>query len=511
MFVPLLTACLSLFLTSYGYAAEQPNANTKTVVNRLTYLSFAFESANPAYSNPAYVMPPGVELVSSTLRTEPGNKIINHADMDVFFEKEGIFSLGPFVFHDKSGGSYSVPPTKVEVVSEETILSPNNKVSTADVPPKFYTYKPYPKIYPNTPVFFILEVSGTFKAIDITWPGWQEVYSEKVEENIKTNGVLEIKYMIMFSREGSYSLAPLKFHLRRNNKDYFFSSSPLNFQVDPVPMNGKASAALGDYTLNITPYTGTNKDYVQIDVVYTGKGYLRDIKPPLLSVAPAADILLRKRLVNFVSYYPEPQGKVEFKYFFLPPNDGLYKIESKPAKTFDPLKSVFKNISSYTASIQVMLPSNPAASGKDNEFQKRLQIRKRLDYDLYVLISIVMLVTFFAIGLYLKGRFRQRKNPAQLHASQSEDPLAAIQRAVLVYLRHITKEDFLTTPLSQIKESLQKSSLEESFRNEILRWLDEMFKFRYLRTSSPSLAEQLKEKGLELLQRLREEKEKIKD
>lgn len=488
------------FLNSYIVNAEE---SKQVILNRLTTLTVSVETLSPIVNTPAFVVPAGIKVVNSYLKTNFTDKYHVELEILLFCEKHGNYAIGPFVFKDKEGNNYTAPPINITTVPNEAIPLIEKVKESTKFPPKFYTSKNQDNIFIHTPIYFVLEIPTYYKFLEVIWPGWDNIYTERTTE-IKTKAdKYELKFMVFFSKAGKYSLSPIKFKLKRDDQEHLFSSAALNFDVNELPEDTEI-IGVGEGNLKTTTYTSTNKNIVQIDVKFSGKGNLYNLKAPKINITPKADYFLKKREIEILDFFPEMNGTVSFSYIFFPQQDGAYSITTQLAKIFDFKKNAFQNLSSIVTSVNVMLPSNPLSNQHSGDLSIKLNIKQKPDYDFYAIIVGMLFITAFSIGLYLRNTKKKKNNLSKIDSVYKKDHLVSIQRAILVYLKFFTGKELVTSSLSQIKDAVNSTNLPLTIKNEIIDWLELSFKHRYLKTGNIAEENFLKQRGIDLLRKMKE-------
>lgn len=495
---------LFFFLLNISISPAEESSVNFTYINRLSKVTLKFDSITPIEKDPFYVLPAGVKTVSSFLKSDIDEKGYHYEwDLYLFFEREGQFNIGPFVFHDTENRSISLSPVMFNVSASEPAEIGLKKIPkiSADLPPRFFTVKSYDTIYPFTPLYLILELNQPYDNLDIIWNGWQDAFTEKLGQELIENKAIQIRFLLVFTKSGTFNLAPIKFRFEKDKKSYTFSSSPMIFTVAKIPDD---KAFPGNVQTKLNAYTATNKNQVTIKVEYNGTGYIKFFKPVAPVVSNINSIFLKDYSYDFKSLYPEPAGKVTYTYFFLPKDEGLYQIKLPEQIFFNPARSVFNKVSTATFNLKVMLPANPLVGNNMGDLEKKLLVKKRIDYDFYAIIIILFLMTFSIIGLYLRASIKKKKKTviASTQFKFGEDELSSILRSFLVILSNITKEDLLTAPFSRIEEAVIKLGEDESTKKEIILWLRDVYESIYLKDGGAVKRNRLKEKGLELLKRI---------
>ncbi len=494
-----------LLVTASSSFSEQ---GKEVVVNRLSRVTISVDTPSPVLSKPVFFVPQGVKLLDSLLKTSYGEKYHNELELIFYCDKAGSYDIGPFVFLDKEGNSHPVPPLKIVATQKEEVELPASKTMTQDSSLKFYTVKPQETVYAGGYIFFVLEIPANYQHCEIIWHGWEQIYTEKQPEIKAKNGNYEIKYALFFEKEGKYNLAPLKIKVNNGGNEQLFSSAALHFEVKAAPEELDVIGSV-EGTFKPSIYTATHKNYVQIDILFTGSGNLYSLKTPEIEVLPQTEILLRKRDIEIFEHYPEIKGKVNFSYIFFPEQDGSYQIRIKGARTFVHKSASFKNISGYEATVNVMMPSNPHPNEYQETLRSKLNIKARPDYDFYAIIVGLLLITFLSIGLYIRNIKMTRKTKKRQLTLKKQDHFSTVLKAVLSYLRFFTGEDLTTLPLSGIVDKINKSSMDPLLMVEIIRWLEESFKQRYLLKGRTGKEELLAKEGIELLRKMKKERQRM--
>ncbi|MCX7769752.1 MAG: hypothetical protein N2202_01575 [Proteobacteria bacterium] len=484
-----------LIIPSFLFAQE---INT-TITNRLTKITLNFNTENPIKSTPIFLSPENSLIVNQLLTTTFKGQYLNRLDLYCIFEKEGRYELGPFVFHDLLGGSVSVNKVSIEVRDDENIVFNDVKQKSQDAPPKFYTIIPHKDFYKYMPAYLIVDVPSTIKEMNIFWPGWEGVIVEKVEERLKKDGRREIIYSAIFTKEGKYNLAPLKIAVKNFlNKELMFSTSTLKFDVKEIKQ-GEEKFLIGDYSIKINPYTATENNAVQIDISVSGTGFLEQIKPINLEVSPSVEVFLKEDKKDYFSKFPEYRGNNNFTYFFIPPSDGVYTIKTPSLQIFNPINNSFKNLSSFTRTVKVHIPSNPVSKEKE-DYEKNLNIRIRPDYDFYLFLGFFVFVTITTIVLYVRSKKTQRKElKEESKKSEGSLNLSSVQRSILIALEKITNEELLLSSPSKVRNALDKTYLPVDLKEEITQWLYESYQTLYLKNKDDK---ELIDRGLSLLKKI---------
>lgn len=493
------------FFPFEGRASEEQYK--ETIVNRLTTFAIPIETNAPIVGKPVFLIPKNVKLVDSIITTTPGEKFLARLELLLFFEKPGLYNIGPFIFKDKEGHTYSAPPLKAKVLDQENILLPS-KGGDKSLPLKFYTINPFPTIYERSFLFFIFEVPKSYEKIEIYWPGWENIYTIISPQINETNNFYEIKTAVFFFKAGKYNLQPLRLAVKYHDYSQFYSSAVLNFDVNALPYETQ-SLGLGDGIFKPSIYSSTEKSSVQISLVYTGSGNLYELKPPLFHIAPGGDLLLKDRTIELFDFSPNIKGKVSYTYLFLPHQDGTYNLSIESYKLFNAEKSSYKNISSTSLNFNVLLPSNPKSTEYNSTLKEKLNIKSSIDIDFYALITLIFMFTFVIIGLYIRTikRTKVKKGPKFTY---EEDRLLNVQRAILFFLKTFTDRDLTTLPLSQIKDIIIKTTLPDTLKSSLISWLESSYKVRYLKKGSGVKTHStLIKEGIELLRILKEQKDSI--
>jgi|GEM_PF-3136476 len=497
---------LVVLFSSSGFAQE--SFDKVAVINRLTHITVSVETQAPVLSKPVFVVPAGAKLLESYLKTTYTERYNCELELIIYFEKSGSYSIGPFVFADKEGNSYTAKPVKIQVLGNEVLQIPAKATKSQLNPLKFYTLKPQDTLYNGSFIYFVLEIPAGYEKVELIWPGWEDVYTERLPDVVQKNEHYEAKFLVFFNKDGKFNLSPLKIKVKKGEQEQLFSSSALNFDVKKVPEELEL-LGLGDGNIKSTVYTTTQKNYVQLDIVFSGTGNLYNLKPPKISISPAGDLLLKKVSYNFLEQYPEIKGQVKFSYIFFPHQDGIYQVKVNDFKMFEPKSATFKYISGLATAINVMLPSNPQSSEYKDTLKDKLNIRTRPDYDFYALIIALLFVTVIAIALYLRTLKKTKKHKVKVRNFRTTDPFFVVQQAVLTYLKFFTGVDVKPLALSQIKEKIRESSMSEELKREIADWLNESFKLRYLDKTRAGKKELLKQEGLALLRKMKMERQKM--
>lgn len=476
-----------------------------TFVNRLSKITLKFESTAPVEKEPVYVLPSKTKSIANFLKCNvQEEKYLYEWDLYLFFEKEGEYNIGPFVFYDVENKAISLPLVKVLVNNTETITFDERKIKdNVDLPPKFFTVKSNENIYPLTPIYLILELSQQYEKIDIIWSGWENVFVERIPEEKIDGKNLQIKFLLVFTKSGTFNLLPIKFRVEKNNKSFLFSSSPLIYSVSNLSQDIKNNG-LGDFKVKLNAYTGTNKNEVVIKTDYTGSGYFKFFIPQKPSVTNINNVFLKDYHYEAKTFYPYPSGQLSYTYYFIPKEDGNYQISLNKEKVFDPKNAVFKEISSTFFNVKVMLPGNPQ---EEINKEKRVANKKKIDYDFYALIIFLLLITFTIIGVSLKSFYKSRKKDVvnkNIIDSDTEDELSVILRSFLVLLSNKSGEDLLTAPFSKIEDTLYKIIKEDNLREKVINWLKDVYKTIYLEKKSFQIRKKLAEEGLNLIKNIRD-------
>lgn len=498
-------AVFLFFLFFYPFSIHAEDVSKEVVVNRLLRISIPIDTQSPVLNKPVFLLPLGAKLLDSSLKTNYTDKYHNELELLFYFEKAGNYSIGPFVFTDKEGNSHTSPPVKITVTEREVINLPETKTKSQEQHLKFYTLKPQENLFTNSYIYFVLEVPSVYQSIDILWKGWENIYTEQLPEIKEKNGICEVKFIVFFSKEGKYNLSPIKIMVKKGQNEQMFSSASLNFDVRQIPEELNVIGS-GEGIVKSTIYTTTQKNYVQIDISYTGAGNLYNLKSPDIDIFPKGDLLLKKRDLEFYEFYPELKGKVNFSYIFFPPQDSTYQVKIGQSKTFNPKTGAFKNISGIVSAINVMLPSNPQSTEYKETLQSKLNIKTKPDYDFYAIIIGILFVTFLSLGLYLRTLKKSKKRKGTT-VKYRYDHFLVVQRAILVYLKFFTGYDLTAVPLSQIREKIKNSMLSEELKSEVINWLEDAFKVRYLDKVKGSKEELLKQQGIDILRKMKRERQ----
>lgn len=494
---------LTIFVVNISIAQED-SASQFTYTNRLTKVTLIFESIAPVERSPHFVIPQGAKAVRDFLKsTIKDNKYYYEYDLYVFFEKDGEYNLGPFIFYDIENRSVSLPPVKINVSNIETVYSDTKKSKKTDlqIPPKFFIVKSNEIIYPYTPIYLILEINQPYEKADVLWTGWEDVFTEKISEERIDDDTTQLRFLLIFTKSGNYNLAPIKFKVEKNNKSFLFSSSPLIYTVSSLPQDINNNG-YGDIKLKINAYTGTNKNEVIIRADYSGSGYLRLFNPNKPTVTNVNNVFLKDYSFEMKAFYPVSYSYLSYIYYFKPPEEGTYQIKFDRERIFDPKNSVFREISSSLFTLKVMLPGNPEDDTSQNGGVK-LPVKKKIDYDFYGLIVLLLLVTFLIVGFYLRNFYesKRKKNKEENGELLEEDvdELSVVLRSFLVILGSKSNRDLLTAPFSKIEDSINNIIEDESTRKEVLNWFREVYKSRYLGKINFKKRRELTERGLELI------------
>lgn len=486
----------------------QEDAKQTAILNRLTHANVSVETLAPVVTKPVFIMPPGVKLLESRLNTTFTEKFHCELELILYFERAGNYNIGPFVFNDKEGNSYTVPPIKFEAIENEVLSISSKARKTQPQPVKFYTLKPQENLYPGSFIYFVLEIPEGYQNIELFWPGWEDVYTERLPEITSKNSHYEAKFLVFFNKDKKYNLTPLKIEVKSAQDEKLFSSTALSFDVKKFPEELELFG-LGEGNIKVNVYTATQKNYIQLDVVFTGTGNLYNLKQPKITITPEGELLLKKITQDFLELYPEIKGKVRFSYIFYPSQDGTHLVKVSDFKMFNPKLSSFTNISGFSSAINVMLPSNPLTSEYKETLKDKLNIKAKPDYDFYGLIVGLLFITFLSIGLYLRTFKIKRRKKSSKKNQKSFDQVFVVQQAVLSYLKFFTGSDIKLLPLSQIKEKIKESRLNEELQNEIIAWLEETFKLRYLERVNAKKETILKQEGIKLLRKMKTERQGI--
>lgn len=500
MLKKIIIFCTFFLFNPYVVNAEE---SKQVILNRLTTLSVSVETLSPVVNTPAFVIPPGIKVVNSYLKTNFTDKYHVEFEILLFCEKHGNYAIGPFVFKDKEGNNYTAPPINITTSPNESIPLIDKVKASSELPPKFYTSKNQDNIFTHTPVYFVLEIPTYYKLLEVIWPGWDNIYTEMTPEIKTKDDKYELKFIVFFSKGGKYAISPIKFNLKRDEKELLFSSAALNFDVNELQEDTE-TVGVGDGNFKIATYTSTNKNIVQIDVKFSGKGNLYNLKAPQISITPYAAYFLKKKEIEILDFFPEINGNVSFSYIFFPQQDGVYSISTTPAKIFDFTKNAFKNLSGIATSVNVMLPSNPLTNQQNGDLSIKLNIKQKPDYDFYAIIVGMLFITALSIGLYLRNTQKKKKTLPKIDSSYKKDHLVALQRAILAYLKFFTGTELLTSSLSQIKDAVNSTDLPLTIKNEIIDWLELSFKHHYLKRGDIAEESFLKEKGKDLLRKMKE-------
>lgn len=482
-----------LFVPVYSFADNTINVTT----NHLTKLTFMFQSTNPVKTVPIFITPPEANILNYYVTAEEKSVFDNTLQVFCVFEKEGNFNLGPFIFQDTIGQSISVPSVNIKVSNEEIItFSESKKKNTSNTSPRFYTLVPNNDLYPLTPVYLILELPQNITETTVIWQGWDEVFVERGEVFEKKDGLKEVIYTAFFTKPGSYNLAPIKFRFKSIDKNLLFSTSSLQFSVKDYPEKFDKSLYVGNYNAKLNLYSGTERNYVTVDVILVGNGYQDILSPPIIEVEPKIDVYLSNASTEYTSKFPQYAGMTKYTYFFKPHADGIYHIKMSQIKSFDPVNSTFKSISSITKSIKVQLPSGLKGEKGIVDIEKELNIKIKPDYDFYLAVGTVLFITFTVLSLYIKSKLTLKRKQVKIDKGV-EEPLVLVQRSLLKILENLHNEPMLTLSPMGVKEILiNYKKLPIELIEEIYKWLEQVYKALYLgRGEKGSLVE----KGVELV------------
>lgn len=504
MLKKVLAVIFLIFLPTLIFSEE---IQKEVVLNRLFSVNIPVETQSPILNKPVFLIPPGVKLLESYLKTTFADKYRSELELLIYCERAGSYNIGPFVFIDKDGNSHTSPPIKITTTEREGLNLPENNQRSENGALKFYTMKPHETLFTKGYVYFVIEVPLSYKSIEIIWSGWENVYTQQVPEIKQKKDHYEVTFIVFFNKDGKYHLSPIKLKVKKGQNEQIFSSASLDFEVKKMPEELNV-LGLGEGVIKPAVYTTTHKNNVLIDLSYTGTGNLYDIRMPEIDVVPEGTLLLKRREIEFYEYYPEIKGNVKSSFIFLPPQDNTYQIKIEGFKLFNPKTAVFKNTSGFFSTINVMLPSNPENSEYKETLKEKLNIKSKPDYDFYAIIIGLLFVTFLSVGLYFRTLKRSKK-PKRRPTKFSNDNFLIVQRAILVYLKFFTGQEPIALPLSQIKERVRKSSsMSDELKAEIISWLEEAFKVRYLKKGWSSKEELLRQQGVELLRKMKKERQK---
>ncbi len=494
-----LKILLSFFLILLLYVDSNAESWVSTVTNRLTNIELTFESTNPIKDEPVYVIPEHVKVLKGTLFSEEKDNFKHRFVLICFFEKEGKYEIGPFIFKDHLGNAISIKKVIVEVLENEHIELKPEKNKTFSLP-KFYTLVPYEKLYIFMPVYMILEIPVSINELSVHWPGWKDVVTEIVDIKVKKDGRKEIIFSAVFTVPGKFNLSPLRFVLKNGNDVKSFSTGSIIFDVNEIKSDEKISYVIGDYATKLNAYSGVEGNIVNFDVYLTGAGYLSYVKPPKISVEPKAETFLKDEKIEYFSKFPEYRGEVVFSYVFKAESEGVYKIKVSPPNVYSPFDKRFKNSSTIVRNIKVQIPSSPSKKEMD-EIEKKLNIRIRPDYDFYLFISLLLFTTIVVLVLYFRTNVEKRVKPRKPSVMEDEKGLQILLKSVLHTLEKIIGVPLSTSSPTTIKKNLEKTDLPDSLKKEIVDWVYQSYKAIYLEKVDKK---ELEDKGQELLKKLAE-------
>ncbi len=489
---------LLFFIIRSAVLAQDIN---QTYVNRLTKISLSFYSTAPIEKEPYYLLPAKTKIITNFLTCNFDENGYHYRwDLFLFFEQEGNYEVGPFIFHNIENKPISLSPVKFSVSNTEplTLVLKRKTEKFLDIPPKFKILRINEVLYPFTPVYLTLELDNYYDSIQILWSGWEDAVVERLPDELDENKRYQIRFMVLFIKSGTYNLKPLKFKLERDGKSYGFSSPPFIFfvkDIENLMLNYPS-----DMHRRVNAYAATNQNQVIIEADYYAKGYLKFYKPLKPLVSEDIPVLLKDYNFELISTYPELQTRAKYSYFFLPKKEGSYEINLPEQKSFDYTKGVFKSISSTVFHIKVMMPANPLST-EQMDIEKNLSIKRKIDYDLYAIMVLIFLGTFTIVGLSIKTLFKKTssKRMVAFNNISAHDELSLILRSFLVVLSKKSGKDLLMAPLSEIESELKRLDIPKDKKIAILNWLQEVYRAIYLKQSTAFKRKILKEKGMEFL------------
>ena len=338
-----------------------------------------------------------VERGGTSSKVEIINGRVNSGVEYIYFiepKKRGTFEIGPA--ECKINGKVYRSNTETITVAKSAAYSNSHSLE-----PVFLTASlSSGDAYVGDQVFYTLKLYHQIKVSDIslTLPEIEYLSFKQLGEPVEYNtshrgqpyGVLEVRYVIIPSKTGTYHILPSRMHMLaypspRQSPGFFapffgdpmfsqgrrmaMASESFDLRVTPLPEAGRPadfSGLVGDFKIESRLEPGKIKqgESATFTLSVSGRGNVNCIPDLDLPELENAKIYADEPVLDVTVDSKGVKGSKTMKWAIVPEKIGMYKIPSLSISFFDPKQKDYRTLRSLPAIINVFPGKNETVAGQ---------------------------------------------------------------------------------------------------------------------------------------------------